>query len=651
MKRHFLSFLFLNALYATSALACPAPSGMIASDDAMIRFKTSTGKPPGLLTLTSSSTSDGSTNVEGAVIYDTTNKQLKLCDGTAWVPLSASTNAAGAAGQIQFKGTDGKLAADARLIWDTTDRKLRINTAASGSHAISLVIDLGGGGAGDNTRSIASSWSAHGTKPNFVGHRIDFGLLDANLKTSPFIAFRTSPVKGTPGNLDETVEHMRIIHNGNIGMGTSEPASILHLATPMRMNSSAAVTTLTLSGDYQSAGDHKIGSIAMKRLFDPTGVAAAIDFWRAGSASEGIITFSTNTGTEGTGKQPSERMRIDASGAIGIGNTAPSHVLDVAVASGVGTNPPRTMRVGNTHGELYIGNGTAVVNAYMPIFYGKASTDLPTILLGETLNDTGTRAAVEIMGRLGTNSDLTTRPVLEVFNRNTSLLIVGANGNVGIGTTTPEDKLSVHGMAKFSFTGENGIRILTPNVNMKIYEDQSPAEQFLNFRTYSGAGIAMGPSESSALVVRHDNARVGIGTRTPSHILHVSGVARSTQSTFDTTSDARVKTDVRPIDNGLDMVMRLKPVHFRYADNYIKDNVGLEGKKRGFIAQEVESVAPEMVRQIAETVDGKVIEDFRVLNNSDFVPLLVSAIQEMKAAHDAEIKALRAEIEALKQAK
>ena len=132
------------------------------------------------------------------------------------------------------------------------------------------------------------------------------------------------------------------------------------------------------------------------------------------------------------------------------------------------------------------------------------------------------------------------------------------------------------------------------------------------------------------------NGNIGIGIDVPSHILHVNGVARSTQAAFATSSDLRVKEEINPLSEGIDTIMRLRPVSYRYKPDYAEGKKGMDGLKRGFIAQEVEAVVPEMVTQTEEAIaDGSTIRDFRILNSADFTPILVKAVQELKAENDA----------------
>lgn len=138
------------------------------------------------------------------------------------------------------------------------------------------------------------------------------------------------------------------------------------------------------------------------------------------------------------------------------------------------------------------------------------------------------------------------------------------------------------------------------------------------------------------MTVNHDG-NVGVGTTAPSHLLHVNGVARSTQANFDTSSDRRVKENIRDVQNGLEMIMKLRPVRYEYIEEYVSHNRELSGVKTGFIAQEVAQVDSTMVKKIVEKYKGKVVDDFNVLNTANMIPLLVSATQEQER----EISSLR----------
>jgi len=105
---------------------------------------------------------------------------------------------------------------------------------------------------------------------------------------------------------------------------------------------------------------------------------------------------------------------------------------------------------------------------------------------------------------------------------------------------------------------------------------------------------------------------------------------RSNSSSWATTSDARVKKNVIPVENGLSIITALKPVEFDYI---LTDQHDI-----GFIAQEYEKVLPNQVIEQDNSSD-----EYTALTNGErvkgiqqnLVPYLVKAIQELKAEFDA----------------
>ena len=90
-----------------------------------------------------------------------------------------------------------------------------------------------------------------------------------------------------------------------------------------------------------------------------------------------------------------------------------------------------------------------------------------------------------------------------------------------------------------------------------------------------------------------------------------------------TGSDIRLKENVRDLEGALDKTLKLRGVKFDWKDEHRpKDQLG-------FIAQEVEEVLPEIVKEI-DTV-GKDGEKHKTVNYPAVVPLLVEAIKELKA--------------------
>jgi len=90
-----------------------------------------------------------------------------------------------------------------------------------------------------------------------------------------------------------------------------------------------------------------------------------------------------------------------------------------------------------------------------------------------------------------------------------------------------------------------------------------------------------------------------------------------------TSSDIKLKTNVQNLSGALDKTLKLRGVKFDWKDEHRPND------QLGFIAQEVEEVLPEIVKEV-DTV-GKDEETHKVVNYEAVVPLLVEAIKELKA--------------------
>ena len=113
------------------------------------------------------------------------------------------------------------------------------------------------------------------------------------------------------------------------------------------------------------------------------------------------------------------------------------------------------------------------------------------------------------------------------------------------------------------------------------------------------------------------------------------------------TSDRTMKRDIQPLHYGVNDLMQLKPVSYQWIDGHPG-----EGRVMGFLAQDLQQVIPEVVRDKEWVYDG----DDRSTGHwqpmtklgvaySEIIPVAVAAIQEQQK----EIDALKAEMETLKQ--
>jgi Chaperone of endosialidase len=101
---------------------------------------------------------------------------------------------------------------------------------------------------------------------------------------------------------------------------------------------------------------------------------------------------------------------------------------------------------------------------------------------------------------------------------------------------------------------------------------------------------------------------------------------------WSATSDRRIKQDVTPILDALDTVMKLRPVNFRYTEEYRATEGGLADKSyAGFIAQEYREVFPDAVVSTDKHVPGAAKTDPTILALDPNPALIttVAAVQEL----------------------
>ena len=99
------------------------------------------------------------------------------------------------------------------------------------------------------------------------------------------------------------------------------------------------------------------------------------------------------------------------------------------------------------------------------------------------------------------------------------------------------------------------------------------------------------------------------------------GVTASATS-FNTSSDYRLKTNIQPMADSTTRLMQLKPVNF----TWIKDPDF--GVIDGFLAHEVQTVVPEAIVGEKDAVDESNEPVYQGIDQSKLVPLLVAALQD-----------------------
>jgi hypothetical protein len=227
---------------------------------------------------------------------------------------------------------------------------------------------------------------------------------------------------------------------------------------------------------------------------------------------------------------------------------------------------------------------------------------------------------------------------LDFYTRSAVRMSITSDGKVGIGTSSPQQSLSV----------QAGMSVDQANANAGAVSANG-----LTFGSNSGEGIASKRTAGgnqygldfytvyASRMSITNTGNVGIG-RTPSaNRLEVEGEAsKTTAGSWAANSDARIKEDVAAVQNALDVVDRLRPVQFRYTDAYRARHPSIaDVTYYNFIAQEFREVFPDYVKDSGE--DG--------ILQVDTYPALICAVAAVKELR-AQVATLEARLAALERA-
>ena len=433
-------------------------------------------------------------------------------------------------------------------------------------------------------------------------------------------------------------QRVHIDASGNTAVGASTPAHLLHV-----QDGDLGIVT-------NNASDATAKSLIFKRSksnTDGTAVVVAdddilgnIEFQGAedgDSFATGAKIFARVNGTPGDGDMPTElvfqtspdgsetpttRMSIGASGVIATTASSGGVFTFNRDAKSVGFRIDSNIGL-NTSG----GDHLEILHGFKKV----ADFDGETLLLQNTSSTSSSTSS----GGLWVNL---------------------ANTCASSGTGNKTIASTAHGLlvgdAVSLPSGSGG--------NYEVFKVQAvgDADEFTTDTNLANSiSSATGKTDGNKLVVKtghgdtsfvvKGNGRVGVNVTSPAHPIDVVGTAGlSTGTAWTNTSDSRVKTDVQGIEGALDKINQLRPVSFKYTDDYLSVHNEIDGSKRynSFIAQEYAEVFPDAVtisgnleRVVTKATDDTdevrevLLENVQQFTPHDLNMYLVKAVQELTA--------------------
>lgn len=289
-----------------------------------------------------------------------------------------------------------------------------------------------------------------------------------------------------------------------IGIGTTSPSTILHVSG----SGSSPIMVL----DYGSNTNTVNASIVLRTASSSN--YAGIELGRDVSPLSHIAFLTRNSASS-----YAERIRIDAEGYLGVGTNAPGGVVDVYNSATSDTSPIlfRTLYydtdAARTTGDFYIKN--------KEIQYISNITGTETQFYMVDADNTASRLTFDFRGNAGS----------------TNIIAGTSTGNIGIGTTSPLEKLHVVGAIYVNLTGttDAGLSIArAPSGRAQIIlgnESLDDATQSDNGEVWRFGMTGAGTNDfgffnklagSNAIYIESDNNNVGIGSSAPENVLHLS---------------------------------------------------------------------------------------------------------------------------------
>jgi hypothetical protein len=349
----------------------------------------------------------------------------------------------------------------------------------------------------------------------------------------------------------------------------------------------------------------------------------------ANPSSTAPALYQPATGELGINVNGGERMRITSGGNVGIGTTVEAGRLNINSTNSGGDSTALSLMNRGT------ANNTAVQISFRGLTAGGSENDYGYIKMVQTNTSTpasdlsfwtqsGTvseKMRITSGGNvlIGTTTDVGGRLGVKSSGTNTSPFVIQRSANTNTLAAISETSA---GDASFFLTNASG------STNIQLL---SNGNSILN-----GGNVLIGTASDAGYTLNVvGNAQFIKSSTSTAMVVGLSGVTGSiirfsynggfvgsistdgSNTAYNTSSDYRLKEQVRPIDNPLEKVLKLNPVNFKYKNSKtIQD---------GFIAHEIQEILPYLVTGEKDGVEMQEVD------YSKLTPILIAAIKEQQA--------------------
>ena len=534
----------------------------------------------------------------------------------------------------------------------TPTSRLYISASAPGISASSVVIQtltVRHPAPNSDYLEISNTRVSGGLDWNGAGYRLQnkidatwMGYMQFNGRNDNGISFGTG-TSTTSGSL--VPERMRITGPGYVGIGTTVPSSSLHV----KGNGGA----LTLEGiDHTYMAFHPDGYYTSSMSGANNNRKGYIGY---ANVTEDWLTIANEDANKGVALKAGGYVRqyVDPIGRISFGTSdtvTPSHSIELQQYFGISPN-------------------TADYTDICQNIYWDDT-------IGWRSRQGGPGSLIRMRGGSNSTTPLQASGSIEfvvfgspstvpygTFMNPTQSMWIDANAYVGIGSSwnnySTKPSVPLHVVGSQTVTSQQGGNVTNVVAKIASYYDGDVRGAALLLGSMNGNAPFIASENTASLYLKTSNVArisisgsgfVGIGTDAPTKTLHVNGEARIGSipavgggsplyyspilgELISNASDARLKTNITTLTGSLDKVNSLRGVTF----NWLKQPSG--SRYIGFIAQEVESVVPELV--YTNSMDP---EQYKGVYYAEMTALLVEAVKTLSAENES----LKSELQTIK---
>lgn len=441
---------------------------------------------------------------------------------------------------------------------------------------------------------------------------------------------------------------LSINNNGNVGIGRINPSSKLDVNGDVIISGD-----LTINGDVVSVNTSTISveDSMIKLSVNNTNDNIDSGFYNQ-YVDNGITKFSglfrdSSNGDyslfTGLQNEPTNTVNISGTGF----NLANLRLNNLSIGHNSTSNARLHLYSTDYTTGIFENNGSGIA-MNIDLKSNRTSNGNLTILSSKTTNNTITTGLYSYLSD-SSNEYGQFKFYTKGSDGYNNRLTINEDGKIGINIDSPTKYIDIYDTTSNSTqiqvqntnaSGRAGLVLKNSNNNTFVLSNSSGNVTFLEnnagtlqyLAKSTGNHLFTTTNNNTSRMIILNNGNIGIGLEDPSYQLELStdSAAKPTTSTWDTTSDRRVKENIvnADLDICYDDIKSIPLRRFKWSDKFVEKYQVKDKHNLGFIAQEVEKINKSCVN----TFENKYfkLKDFKTLNKDQLMMSLFGAVKKLQ---------------------